>query len=129
MKLDNKLQKLVALTREEIDNLNFDFLANESIHSLTIQDKQKVIKYCKNKIHTARFWSRISRVLSIFFSAFCLLVAYSLLEKVIDNNLVSYVISLAIFWFVNELFIKKFWKVGKDESNYEILLQILEKVK
>ena len=97
MKLDKKLKILVALTLEEIDNLNFDFLANQSIHRITIQDKQKVIKYCKNKINTARSWSRISGVLSIFFSVFCLLVAYSLLEKVIDDNLISYIISLAFF--------------------------------
>ncbi len=51
---------------------------------------------CKNKIQTARFWSKISRVLSIFFPGFCLLVAYSLLEKVIEDNLIIYVISLVM---------------------------------
>ncbi len=48
MKLDSKLQILVDNYREEIDNLNFSFLANEDNYRITIQEKQKIIKYCQN---------------------------------------------------------------------------------
>ena len=128
MKLDSKLQILVDNYREEIDNLNFSFLANEDNYKITIQEKQKIIKYCQNEIHAAKLWGKIYGVMTIFFSVFCSVSIYSLFEKVIDDDLISYVISFVIFWIVNGFLIRKFWRAGKDETNYELLLKALNNV-
>ena len=95
---------------------------------LTIKEKQQLIKYCRSKIIIAKRRGRISRLLAISISGFSLVLGYSLLEKIIDDNLLNYAISLAIFWRVNSFFLTRFWRVGEEETNYQTILQMLLEV-
>ena len=78
---------------------------------------------------TRQISGKIYRTVGIFFSVFCLILTYILLEKVIDDNWIRYAVSFAFFWIVNGLFSRKFWRGSKELTNYEILLQTLKQMK
>lgn len=129
MKSNKRLENLIDNYLEQKESLSPYLFEGKESYKITISEKEEMIKYCINKIVILKFLSTIYGLLGIIISVLSLVLVYSCLEKIINNNLISYIISFAVFCIVNEFLLRKFWKTGKEKRNYEMLLETLRDVK
>ncbi len=129
LKLEQKLILLINDYFQQFESLNSSLFEKRNNSTISEKEKKQLIEYSKNEIYKTKWQIRIYKFLGIITAMSCLFIAYNFFEKIINNNLISYLISFCLFYTVNEIFVRKVWIMEKDKTNFEMLLETLKDIK